>query len=227
MARPKVKLYIDIVSPFAYIAYHILRHHNVFKACDVSYVPIFLGGLMHKCGNNPPVGIKNKAQYIAKERLRWAELFSVPMVHDPPAEFPAPTLNLERALAVLADEDAAAGDKAQTRLVKALDEFYSLHWGKGAAVHTPEVMKEVFGRLFGAEGAEKLLAAIPAQGKKLLAANTDAAFDDGAFGLPWIVCTNSAGETEGFFGVDHMGRVAQFLGLEKPETKSQGWKAVL
>ncbi|KAL2117004.1 hypothetical protein VTJ04DRAFT_9172 [Mycothermus thermophilus] len=234
MARPKVKLYVDVVSPFAYLAYYILRNHEVFKACDVTYVPIFLGGLLHKCGNSAPVGVKNKAEYIAKERQRWAALFNVPMVRDPPADFPAPTLPLQRALSVLADEDAAAGgDQGQTKLVKALDEFYARHWGRGEAVHKPEVMKEVLAGLFGEVEAERVLAALPTRGKQLLIANTDAAFADGGFGLPWMVCTNAAGETEGFFGVDHLGRVAQFLGLERPEGAAaaekgeKGWRAVL
>lgn len=63
------------------------------------------------------------------------------------------------------------------------------------------------------------------EGKELLTKNTDQALADGAFGLPWIVATNSKGETEGFWGVDHIGQVAAHLGLEKP--KMGGWKAVL
>jgi hypothetical protein len=56
-------------------------------------------------------------------------------------------------------------------------------------------------------------------------ANTDKAFADGAFGLPWMVCTNTQGKTEGFWGVDHMGQVVQFLGLSKG--KGEGWRALL
>jgi 2-hydroxychromene-2-carboxylate isomerase len=63
------------------------------------------------------------------------------------------------------------------------------------------------------------------EGKKVLAENTDRAFADGAFGLPWFVCTNSKGEKESFWGVDHIGQVTEHLGLEKPKTG--GWKAVL
>ena len=62
-------------------------------------------------------------------------------------------------------------------------------------------------------------------GKTALKDNTDRAFEDGAFGLPWMVATNGAGQTEGFWGVDHMGQVLQFLGLEKPG--QGGWKSVL
>jgi hypothetical protein len=40
-----------------------------------------------------------------------------------------------------------------------------------------------------------------------------------------VPATNSKGETEGFWGVDHMGQLADFLGLERPAGK--GWKALL
>lgn len=63
------------------------------------------------------------------------------------------------------------------------------------------------------------------EGKELLLKNTDKVLKDGAFGLPWFTCTNSKGETEGFWGVDHLGQVADFLNLKKP--KIRGWSAML
>lgn len=65
----------------------------------------------------------------------------------------------------------------------------------------------------------------PKEGKALLVKNTDKALQDGAFGLPWFMCTNSKGETEGFWGVDHLGQVCNFLGLDRPQMG--GWKSVL
>ena len=64
------------------------------------------------------------------------------------------------------------------------------------------------------------------EGKQLLIENSNTAMEDGAFGLPWFVCTNATGQTEGFWGVDHLGQVTEFLGLEKPKN-SVGWKALL
>jgi 2-hydroxychromene-2-carboxylate isomerase len=61
--------------------------------------------------------------------------------------------------------------------------------------------------------------------KALLTANTGRSFDSGAFGLPWLVCTNTKGETEGFFGVDHLGQVADFLGLDR--ALDRGFRAAL
>jgi 2-hydroxychromene-2-carboxylate isomerase len=63
------------------------------------------------------------------------------------------------------------------------------------------------------------------EGKALLAKNTDLALADGAFGLPWFVATNEAGEKEAFWGVDHLAQVTEHLELGKPRTG--GWKAVL
>jgi 2-hydroxychromene-2-carboxylate isomerase len=62
-------------------------------------------------------------------------------------------------------------------------------------------------------------------GKRLLVENTERAFAEGAFGLPWMTCVNADGRSEGFWGVDHLGQVVEFLGLEKP--KYSGWKALL
>lgn len=61
--------------------------------------------------------------------------------------------------------------------------------------------------------------------KSLLNANTDRAFKSGAFGLPWFECTNSQGKTEGFWGIDHLGQAADFLGLDRSVEK--GFRASL
>ncbi len=34
---------------------------------------------MQFCGNIPPINIKNKSEWIAIERLRWAKQFNIPM----------------------------------------------------------------------------------------------------------------------------------------------------
>jgi 2-hydroxychromene-2-carboxylate isomerase len=73
-----------------------------------------------------------------------------------------------------------------------------------------------------------VLADAATTGKQTLIENTDQAFADGAFGLPWMVCTNANGKTEGFWGVDHIGQVAQFLGLDRTKGLGKsGWRAVL
>lgn len=52
------------------------------------------------------------------------------------------------------------------------------------------------------------------EAKVILDENTRRAFASGAFGLPWFVCTNAEGDTEGQWGVDHLGCMANFLRLD-------------
>ncbi|EGS23602.1 uncharacterized protein CTHT_0002970 [Thermochaetoides thermophila DSM 1495] len=224
MARPKITLYVDTVSPFAYQAYYILRNDPIFKNVDITYIPIFLGGLMHKCGNTAPIKIKNKDKWINIERLRWSRLFSIPMLESLPPDFPAPTLPVMRALtAVYASEQ---NDSAQPKFTRALDALFKAHWVDGQATHRPEELKKALAEIFGAEEADKIIkqSATP-EVKQLLIQNTDRAFDEGAFGLPWLTCTNADGKTEGFWGVDHLGQAVVFLGLDKGT--NNGWRAVL
>lgn len=65
------------------------------------------------------------------------------------------------------------------------------------------------------------------EGKKLLVENTEKADKvEQAFGLPWFVCENAKGEKEGFWGVDHLGCVVRFMGLEGKDAEA-GEKHVL
>jgi 2-hydroxychromene-2-carboxylate isomerase len=56
--------------------------------------------------------------------------------------------------------------------------------------------------------------------KSTLHESTQRAFNLGAFGLPWFYCTNSQGDQEGFWGIDHLGRVVDFLQLDANMDKS-------
>jgi 2-hydroxychromene-2-carboxylate isomerase len=73
--------------------------------------------------------------------------------------------------------------------------------------------------------AQTVLDAAGKDGKMMLTENTEKAFASGAFGLPWMLCANNNGQTEGFWGVDHLGQVANFLSLERPSRAR--WKSVL
>ena len=54
--------------------------------------------------------------------------------------------------------------------------------------------------------------------------------NEGAFGLPYYVAVDKAGEKETFWGFDHLGLVVDHLGLEKPAVGSKdegGWKVLM
>ncbi|KAF4637647.1 hypothetical protein G7Y89_g438 [Cudoniella acicularis] len=113
----------------------------------------------------------------------------------------------------------------QESLIKALDELYPAYWVEGKPTHEKECLTEVLSKVFGADTAKNVMEMAGKEGKELLIKNTDRALADDAFGLPWFVATNAKGETETFWGVDHLAQVTEHLGLEKPRVG--GWKALL
>ncbi|KAL4950708.1 thioredoxin-like protein [Aspergillus filifer] len=220
MANPKITLYYDIVSPFAYIAFNVLRKSPTFSKCDLTFVPIFLGGLMQACGNTPPIRIKNKDKWINLERLRWARYFSVPISEDSPEGFPQNTLAVQRALTVLSQQNP-------DKLLPATEAVWKEFWvnANGKATQ-PEGFVPIFEKVLGTSETKAVLeAANDPEIKGRLSANTQQAFDAGAFGLPWFECTNTKGEKEGFWGIDHLGQVVDFLGLDS--IQDRGFRAVL
>ncbi|KAJ5247868.1 hypothetical protein N7468_002851 [Penicillium chermesinum] len=239
MAVPKITVYLDLVSPFAYIAFHILRNSPTFAKCEIEYVPIFLGGLMQTCGNTPPIAVKNKDKWIDVERLRWAKYFSVPMADRVPDGFPLRTLQVQRALCALSQISPA-------QVAPAMEALFRSSWvDRNAKIVDPNTFGSIIGQVAGEEVAQQVvsLAECPedprndisnyrdydqvgqAHVKSLLTSNTERAFKDGAFGLPWFVCTNVNNKTEGFWGVDHIGQVADFLGLDR--SHNAGFRASL
>lgn len=42
----------------------------MFQKCDITYVPIFLGGLMKACGNTPPINITSKSHFCGS--VSWS-----------------------------------------------------------------------------------------------------------------------------------------------------------
>ncbi|KAL6716501.1 hypothetical protein ACLMJK_006068 [Lecanora helva] len=224
MARPQLVLYIDVISPFAYLAFHVVRTSAAFKQCDITYVPVFLGGIMKACGNTPPIQIKNKSDYTGKERMRYAKLFDVPMAEEMPPGFPRNTIQVQRVLssiAVLYPE----------RLGDTIATLYYLSFAERQEISTPESLRPILSQIFGDKSNDILVKAwaTSTEIKNLLAAKTDEALAQGAFGLPWYAATNAEGEKEYFWGFDHIAQVTDHLGLSRPAAgkSAKGWKALL
>ncbi|KAH7391945.1 thioredoxin-like protein [Pyrenochaeta sp. MPI-SDFR-AT-0127] len=220
MSKPQITLYVDIVSPFAYIGFYILKNSPVFKNCGITYVPILLGGLMNACGNTPPISIKNKDKWINLERKRWAKTFNIPISLNAPPGFPINTLPIQRTLASLSLSHPQSVESA-------ISLFYENFWVQYHEPTKPENILAILRTIVGSDAeAQKVLERTKSdEVKKILTENTNKAFKDGAFGLPWFTATNAKGESEGFWGVDHLGQMCDFLDLERPSGKA--WRALL
>lgn len=175
---------------------------------------------MQATGNQPPINIKNKDKWINAERLRWSKSLNIPIGTKMPSPFPQSTVQTQRALCYISQ-------KHPQHLTAALDALYHAFWVETKTIGKPEVIAEALGKVLGKEVTEDVMKGLGSDAaKKALKDNSDQAFKDGAFGLPWFVATNEKGETEGFWGVDHIGQVLEHLGVDVPRHKS-GYKAML
>lgn len=178
---------------------------------------------MKSTNNQPPLNIKNKDKWIDRERAQYARLFSIPMATTKPPKFPIMTLYVQRVLASL---HLLKPDDNES-LARVVDKLWEAFWVRHEDVHTPEVYTKYFEEVLGAELTKKCVEMAGKEGKEAILKETQKAVDSGAFGLPWMVCTNGKGETEGFWGVDHLGLACRFLGISAPKTSDEGWKSLL
>lgn len=154
----------------------------------------------------------------------------MPIAAEAPPGFPPLTLGAMRAVCALG-ADGGGGPRpqhspaAQEAIAAALDALYEAYWVRGRDVADAAVRADVLGAAGVLAAAAASSSGGEGEGKRILLENTDRAFAEGAFGLPWMVCENDKGEKEGFWGCDHLGCVLDFLGIERPRAGS--WRAML
>lgn len=161
------------------------------------------------------------------------------MSKEMPKGFPPFTLHVMRALAVV---ETSQPDK----LSESIAALYKAMWVDTKPIAEPAVFESVLAEVLGKEGAKSVVEKVcvspdivvcrttfadkswgnqhkKPEAKAKLQANTDLAFKEGAFGLPWFVATNKEGVTEKYWGFDHLGMVVEHLGLDRgqaPELKA-------
>ncbi|KEF56373.1 uncharacterized protein A1O9_07954 [Exophiala aquamarina CBS 119918] len=102
------------------------------------------------------------------------------------------------------------------RYPEAISALYHAFWAQKKGVQLPEVHYPIVVGMLGEERAKKVLQRSSSDEiKARLKQNTETAIANGCPGLPWIVATSVEGQKEKFWGFDHLGQVASFLGLER------------
>lgn len=205
-----VELFYDVVSPYSWFAFEVLcRYKNVWMI-DLHLKPVFLGGIMKKSGNIPPVmGCANKAIYIPKDVYRMSNYMKVDF------KFPTDTFG------TMFDK----GSLKAMRFVTAVDMIDSsftenvsrILWSR---IHrndediTEVASFQLVGKQAGIEPEmlnEAISTITDATVKKRLTDYTDEALEKGAFGAPTIVA-HVNGKQEMIFGCDRFPILANILG---------------
>lgn len=124
----------------------------------------------------------DKDKWINTERIRWTKYFNVPISKDPPPGFPVNTLPIQRALVSLSISHPQSVESA-------ISLFYENTWVQWSEPTKPENLLAILRTIVGSdEEAKKVLEKTKTdEVKKLLVQNTDQAFKDGAFGIPYFV----------------------------------------
>lgn len=194
---------------------------------------------------------------MAREKLRWAKLFDIPIAEQFPPGFPLNTLQAQRAL-------VAASLVRPDLWEEALAALFHAAWVDRKPVGSFEQVQPIFNLLFGDKATQEIIKkaseplvlplvtdkapqATSQEVKDLLTKQTNHALQSGSFGLPWFIgklnalsgfnsnrvppsATNALGETECFWGFDHLGQVTDFLDLQRVTAvgeKESGWRAML
>lgn len=205
----KLELFYDIVSPYSYLALVTLdryRATSTWPGMELVLRPAFLGGVMKAVGNVPPATLPQRAPYLLRDLARLSRHIGVELTL--PEVFPGQTLQAMRLLNVVEHE------RDPKLLFDVSLALYREHWGKGAAVDTPEALLAAM-KQAGVDDvrAQSFLSRIgDAQTKERLKAAGDEAVSRGAFGFP-AMFVNMDGDDEMFFGHDRIALLAAEMRL--------------
>lgn len=94
--QQKVEFYIDLGSPFSYLAFYKLQEITKKYNAVIDYTPILLGGIFKSTGNKSPIEVPAKGIYSMQDLSRWSDYYQIPMQMNP--YFPMNTLTLMRIL---------------------------------------------------------------------------------------------------------------------------------
>lgn len=195
-----VEFIFDFVSPNGYLAWWPLKEIAARKGATITITPTLLGGMHKLSGNAPPfirdAEVKGKNAYAQLEMQRFIARHGLTKFRMNPA-FPFRSVDLLRLL--LAAIELGCGEQCAEAFLRAVWED-GLNPSDAAAVDAVIAAAGLPAAAL-AEGAQS--AAI----KDRLAANTQAAVDRGAFGIPTFFV-----DGEMFFGKERLAQVEEQLG---------------
>ena len=195
-----VEFYFDFGSPNAYLARQVIPAIEARTGARFEYVPVLLGGLFKLSGNQSPAqafaGIPKKLAYEGKETQRFIRKHGITKFRSNP-HFPVNTLQLMR---------GAVGAQVAGVFEPYVEAVFHAMWEDPRKMDDPAVFHGALAEAGLDADALIALTQDPEVKAKLLA-NTQAAYDHGAFGSP----TFRVGE-EIFFGKDRLRDVEEEIG---------------
>ena len=204
MTTPPIQFLFDFGSPNAYFCHKVLPGIASRTQAQIEYLPVLLGGLFKLSNNRSPAeafaDIPNKRAYDKLEIQRFIAKHKLSRFQMNP-HFPVNTLKIMR-LAVAAQAMGCGPNY--------IDSMYSAMWEQGRNMSDDGEIAAVLAEL-GLDGAALLALAQAPDIKARLAANTQSAFDHGAFGSPSFLVGTAL-----FFGKDRLQDVEDEILHQRP-----------
>ncbi len=194
----KVEFLFDFGSPNGYLSHRVIPAIEQRTGAKFIYTPVLLGGIFKATNNRSPVeafaGIRNKLAYDGLETRRFVARHGLTKYAANP-HFPVNTLLLMRL--------ATAAWKDQLRPADYVEAAFRCMWEDGQKMDDPETARSAL-TAYGIDADQLMKRAQDQDVKDALLANTNAAVERGAFGIP----TFFVGE-EMFFGKDRLREVEE------------------
>lgn len=196
----QITFHFDVVSPFAYLAFHRLPQVLAGCSCQVSYRPLLFAGLLRHWGQLGPAEIAPKRDWTYRQVLWLAHRLGVPLRM--PACHPFNPLSHLRLLLAHGLQHGLPGQANRF----ACEAVLARLWQTGEAPDHPAGLDELALVLSPDDPASLIALSQGDEVKALLRANTESAVAAGVFGVPTCVV-----EGRSFWGLDALDMLGAFV----------------
>jgi len=175
MAARTIRIYLDYISPNAYLAWHQLPALAAKYGCEIDARPLLYAALLDASGTLGPGETPAKGRWMMKNVQRKALLLGISM--QSPVYFPFnPILALR--MSILPMETATRH--------KLIDAFFEAVWCRALHVSEREVAERIANEV-GLPGKDLIAQTSSEEIKSRLREETDEAIQLGVFGVPTMI----------------------------------------
>jgi 2-hydroxychromene-2-carboxylate isomerase len=203
MTRVEPIFYFDFGSPNAYLAHRVIPGIEAQTGVKFKYVPVLLGGLFKLSGNQAPMtafaNVPLKLAYQRMEMKRFIAKHNLTKFRMNP-HFPVNTLGLMR---------TAVAAEAEGVLASYAEAMFAYMWEAPRKLDDPAILAQSLSDA-GLPGERLGHLAQSQEVKDRLLANTQAAHEQGVFGIPSFLVGK-----ELFFGKDTLRDVEEEIESQK------------
>jgi uncharacterized protein (TIGR00369 family) len=202
---PAITLYLDFVSPYAYLAWPQVCELADRRGLDLALEPVLFAGLLALTGGVGPAEIAAKRRWLWSDVIRSAAVAGIPLAGPPAHPFnPLVALRVALASAERDGRDARDGQRA------VVDALFTACWARGEDIASEAGVHAALARA-GLDAGGLLARAAEPSIKPALRDRTDQAVARGVFGVPTVVVDGAL-----FFGQDRLGDVERHLDGRDP-----------